>query len=50
MTYNELRANLMACEYNHIDRYNKDDKKKIVTFPAETSDIEEEAMIIKVKE
>ena len=42
MTYNELRGNLMAYEQNHINRYNKDDKKKIVAFTGETSDIGEE--------
>ena len=33
----------MAYEQNHINRYNKDDKKNIVAFTAETSDIGKEA-------
>lgn len=35
MTYDELRGNLMAYEHNHIQRYQKDDKKKSVAFKAE---------------
>jgi len=35
MTYDELRGNLMAYEQIHINRYNKDDKKKMVAFTAE---------------
>ena len=36
MTYDWLRRNLMAYEKNHINRYNKDDKKKVVAFTTET--------------
>uniref|UniRef100_M1E0R9 CCHC-type domain-containing protein n=1 Tax=Solanum tuberosum TaxID=4113 RepID=M1E0R9_SOLTU len=43
MTYDELRGNLMAYEKNHINRYNKDDKKNTVAFTAERTEIEEEA-------
>ena len=39
MTYDELRGNLMAYEQQHINRYNNDDKKNIVAFTTETSDI-----------
>ena len=42
MTYDELRGNLMAYEQNHINRYNKDDKKKTVAFIGETLQNEEE--------
>ena len=42
ITYDELQGNLMAYEQNHINRYNKDDKKNIVAFTAETSDIGKE--------
>lgn len=37
MTYNELRGNLMAYEHNHIKRYKKDDKNKIVALTVETT-------------
>ncbi|XP_015169912.1 uncharacterized protein [Solanum tuberosum] len=43
MTYDKLRGNLMAYEQNHINRYNKDDKKETVVFTTETSKIGEEA-------
>ena len=39
MTYDEIRGNLMAYEQNHINRYNNDDKKNIVAFTTETSNI-----------
>lgn len=42
ITYDELRGNLIAYELNHINRYNKNDKKIILAFMAETTDIEEE--------
>ena len=42
MTYDELRGNLMYYEQNHINRYNKDEKKKVVAFKIEISNIEEE--------
>ena len=32
----------MAYEHNHINRYNKDEKKKSVAFTVETSDIGDE--------
>lgn len=35
MTYNDLRVKLMAYEQNHINRYNKDVKNKVVAFTAE---------------
>ena len=43
MTYDELRGNLMAYEENHINTYNKDDKKKTMAFIGETLQTEEEA-------
>ena len=33
----------MAYEQNHINRYNKDDKKKTMAFTGETLQTEEEA-------
>ena len=42
MTYDELRGNLMDYEQNHINRYNKDDKKKTMAITAQTSYIREE--------
>ncbi|KAH0646552.1 hypothetical protein KY284_034436 [Solanum tuberosum] len=42
MTYDELRGNLMAYEQNHINRYNKDEKKKTVAFNVEVYEVEEE--------
>lgn len=37
----ELRGNLMAYKQNHINRYNKDDKNKMMAFTIETPDIGE---------
>ena len=42
MTYDELRGNLIDYEQNHINKYNKNDKKKIVVFTPETTNIQEE--------
>lgn len=42
MTYDELRGNLIAYEQNHINRYNKNDKRKIEAFTTGTLEIEEE--------
>ncbi|XP_049378086.1 uncharacterized protein LOC125842830 [Solanum stenotomum] len=47
MMYDELRGNLMAYEQNHINRYSKDDKNKIVPFTAEKSKFGEEVGHIK---
>ena len=43
MTYDELRGYLMSYEKNHINRYNKDDKKKTMAFIGVTLETEEEA-------
>ena len=43
MTYDELRGNIMAYEQNHIYRYNKHDKKKIVAFIGFILETKEEA-------
>ncbi|KAH0725399.1 hypothetical protein KY284_001264 [Solanum tuberosum] len=42
MTYDELRGNIMAYEQNHINRFHKDDKRKIVAFTAGTTAVEVE--------
>ncbi|KAH0673702.1 hypothetical protein KY290_025952 [Solanum tuberosum] len=42
MTYDELRGNLMAYEQNHINRYQKDDKKKTVAFSVAPTEVEED--------
>lgn len=42
MTYDEIHENLMAYEQNHINRYHKDEKKKLIAFNAETITKEEE--------
>lgn len=42
MTYGKLRGNLMAYEQNHINWYNKEEKKKTMAFIAETTKIKED--------
>lgn len=42
MTYDELWENLMAYEQYHINRYNKNDKKKTMEFMVEEFEVEEE--------
>ncbi|XP_049381170.1 uncharacterized protein LOC125845670 [Solanum stenotomum] len=49
MIYDELCGNLMAYEQIHINRYNKDDKKKMVAFTAEQLKTRMKLMNIKVK-
>lgn len=43
MTYDELPGNLMAYRQNYINNYNKDDKKKTMTFTTEILDTGEKA-------
>ncbi|XP_059315394.1 uncharacterized protein LOC132066004 [Lycium ferocissimum] len=41
-TYDELRGNLMAFEKNHIQRYQKDEKKKMVAFKSQAEESDDE--------
>ncbi|XP_059291073.1 uncharacterized protein LOC132044597 [Lycium ferocissimum] len=41
-TYDELRGNLIAFEKNHIQRYQKDEKKKVVAFKAQVEESDDE--------
>lgn len=40
ITYDELRGNIMAYEHNHIQRYQSDDKKKLVAFKEKSFSVE----------
>ena len=50
MTYDELCENVITYEQNHINKYNKNDKKKIVAFTAKTFKAGEEGEKTKTKE
>ena len=41
-TYDELRGNLIAFEKNHIQRYQKDEKKKVVAFKAQVEESDDD--------
>ncbi|XP_060170564.1 uncharacterized protein LOC132601497 [Lycium barbarum] len=41
-TYDELRGNLIAFEKNHIERYQKDEKKKVVAFKAQVEESDDD--------
>ncbi|XP_059302217.1 uncharacterized protein LOC132054184 [Lycium ferocissimum] len=41
-TYDELRGNLIAFEKNHIQRYQKDEKKKVVAFKARVEESDDD--------
>ncbi|XP_060177966.1 uncharacterized protein LOC132607904 [Lycium barbarum] len=41
-TYDELRGNLIAFEKNHIQRYQKDEKKKMVAFKAQVEESDDD--------